>query len=295
MTAPILLFGGSGQVGREIQDLITSQSISLIAPASSSVDIAELESVRQVAKEAQPCCVINTAAYTAVDKAESETQQAFAINRDGAENIARVCNELQIPLLHVSTDYVFDGEKSGAYSEDDEVSPLNVYGESKWQGEQVVQESLAQHVILRTSWVFGQYGNNFVKTMLRLGRERDELSIVDDQRGCPTPAVSIARALLSISQQVMASNNDCWGIYHYCGKPDTSWYGFAHQIFEELSKAGQKDIPELKPISTAEFPTPATRPRQTIMSCDKIQQQFGIESADWQSELREVIATLNAS
>lgn len=300
----ILLLGGSGQVGREVQNLAQElmrpgsnsvaqqKKLSINAPSSVMVNLASAQSVKKIFNDSRPDCVINCAAYTAVDKAEAEQQQAFAVNRDGANFIAKMCNEFAVPLLHVSTDYVFDGNHGVPYVETDATRPLNVYGESKLEGEREICSHLSQHIILRTSWVFGQYGNNFVKTMIRLGQERGELNIVNDQRGCPTPARSIAETLLKISQEILEGRKAEWGIYHYCGIPETSWFEFARRIFSAAHEIANIKVPQLNPIPTTAFPTPAIRPQQSVLSCDKIRKEFGIEQADWQTELRNVIGAL---
>ena len=294
---PVIVFGGGGQVGLEVSDLAQSlsasnSSLSIMTFNSQAGDITNEDLIRNIFTEQHPACVINCAAYTAVDKAESEAPQAFAVNRDGAANLARCCKTFNIPLLHVSTDYVFDGEQSTPYRESDATHPLNVYGESKLQGEQAIREILEQHIILRTSWVFGQYGNNFVKTMLRLAQDREELGIVADQTGCPTPACAIAQTLVAISQRVLAGEALAWGTYHYAGSPSLSWFDFATHIFQLAHEISGMKIPHLNPIPTSAYPTPAQRPQQTIMECDKIKRVFGIEPANWQAELRTVIESL---
>ena len=287
MARPILITGAMGQVGQELATAACAAP--RVALTRGEFDITDVDRVEAVFAEHRPAIVINAAAYTQVDRAEHEAALAFAINRDGVANLAAACRGLAIPLLHVSTDYVFDGTKQGAWVETDPVAPLGVYGASKAEGEEMLRNTLEQHVILRTSWVFSANGNNFVKTMLRLGRERDELGIVDDQRGCPTSARSIARVLLLIAERSLRGENIEWGTYHYCNRPDTTWYGFAREIFEQ---AEDHVAPGLKPIATSDYPTPARRPRNSVLDCSRLQPLIGNELVDWRDELADVLSEL---
>jgi dTDP-4-dehydrorhamnose reductase len=204
-------------------------------------------------------------------------------------NLANACDRTGIPLLHISTDYVFDGKKSAAYVEDDEIAPAGVYGASKAAGEAAVQSVLERHIILRTSWVFSATGNNFVKTMLRLGREREELGIVNDQHGCPTSAQSIAAALLQIADRCLRGDEIEWGTYHFCGQPDTTWYGFAEQIFEQAK--GFENL-KVNTIATSDYPTPAARPMNSVLSCRKLESNFGLQQPHWITDLQLVLESL---
>lgn len=237
--------------------------------------------------------MINAAAYTAVNKAEEEQDITYAINRDGTANLAAVSKEKNIPLLHISTDYVFDGTKSEAYSENDAVSPLGIYGISKWQGEETIRQTLPEHIILRVAWVFGAQGNNFVKTMLRLAKDRDELSVVEDQFGRPSPAKDIAKTLIILAEQYQKEKTLEWGTYHYCGDEKVSWCGFAKEIFKQAKEKGliEKDI-KVNAISTAEYQDPTIRPANSILDCEKIKNTFGIEMPSWKESLNQVLTEL---
>ena len=230
--------------------------------------------------------MINAAAYTAVNKAEEEQDITYAINRDGTANLAAVSKEKNIPLLHISTDYVFDGTKSEAYSENDAVSALGIYGISKWQGEETIRQTLPEHIILRVAWVFGEQGNNFVKTMLRLAKDRDELSVVEDQFGGPSPAKDIAKTLIILAEQYQKEKTLEWGTYHYCGDEKVSWCGFAKEIFKQAKEQGliEKDI-KVNAITTADYQDPTKRPANSMLDCEKIKNTFGIimsgEYQDW--------------
>ena len=222
----LLIAGSKGQLGTELVRLGSGHD--LLAVDYDELDITDHDAVLACFDSFHPDAVVNAAAYTAVDRAESDEAVAFAVNRDGPANLARACGRNGIPLIHVSTDYVFDGSKQDAYTESDPVAPLAVYGVSKLAGEEAVIAACPHHVILRTSWVFSAHGNNFVKTMLRLGAERDELGIVADQHGCPTSARELARGIYA----VLATNpeNNYWGIYHFCQPEPTTWFGFAEAV-----------------------------------------------------------------
>lgn len=288
----ILLLGANGQVGRELPEAVrlsNKKDIEVIALDRHALDITRQAAVRQSITETQPSLVINAAAYTAVDKAEQEPAIAFAVNRDAPGYIAKACANAGIPLLHISTDYVFDGEKQGAYDEDDDVNPLSVYGRSKWEGEEAIRNNLDRHIILRTSWVFGVYGRNFVYTIIRLARQREELRIVNDQHGGPTPANAIAGALLDICRRIANGGFNRWGTYHYCGQPQTTWFHFAKAIVDAGKNKSDYQLKHIYPISTAEYPTPAQRPKNSVLNCDKIRNAFGIEPADWSDGLRAML------
>jgi len=283
----LLLFGANGQVGSEIATQARSKGIELTACTRAQVDIAQQESIADIISASKPSIVINAAAYTAVDKAETEQEQDDAINAQAPGYIATICASAGIPLLHISTDYVFDGSQDHAYKENDPPQPINHYGKSKLQGEQAIRKVHTQHIILRTSWVFGATGNNFVKTIIRLAQEREQLKIVDDQWGCPTSASSIAKALIDISSAIDAGS-DRWGTYHFCGAPPTTWYKFTQKIVSIAQDFMTLKLQELLPIKTEEYPTPAKRPKYTVMQCDKIAQDFGIQSPDWEQNLIEL-------
>lgn len=287
MTASILITGAGGQVGHELA--IADSRHRLIALTRAELDITDPARVGFVFEEYRPDLVINAAAYTQVDRAESEREQAFAINCDGVRNLADACALRELPLLHVSTDYVFSGDGDGNYLEQDVIAPRSVYGESKAAGEVALRTVLAEHVILRTSWVYSATGNNFVKTMLRLGRERSELGIVGDQHGCPTAAHSIAAALLQLADLFLQGAPVKWGSYHYCSEPATTWFDFAEAIF---ARAGGFSHLKLKRIKTSDYPTAAVRPANSTLNCDKFSAAFGLRQSNWIEDLDRVLRQL---
>lgn len=288
----VLITGAHGQVGQELL-LAAPQHWQVQGFGSSELDISDAQQVLALTQSLQPQLIINAAAYTAVDMAESDSQHAHAVNHLGAENLAKAAQQLNCPLLHISTDYVFSGAHTQAYTEQDTPAPSSVYGNSKWLGEQAINTFCAQHIILRTSWVFGAHGNNFVKTMLRLGQDRDALSIVSDQVGGPTSARSIAQALWQIAEQFQSSGTCAWGTYHFSGTPTCSWYEFAQEIFTQATalKLIEKS-PALSPINTTEYPTPAQRPAYSVLDNTKILQQLNIVQSDWKSELQQMLSAL---
>jgi dTDP-4-dehydrorhamnose reductase len=236
--------------------------------------------------------VINAAGYTDVDRAEKEPEQAFAVNREGAYNLAARCKEIGVPFIHVSTDYVFDGKKEGIYLETDPVSPLGIYGRSKAEGESEIRKHLNEHIIIRTSWLYGNHGRNFVKTMLKLGRDKEIVRVVADQFGCPTNAADIAGAIFRIADQLSEGVDIQWGTYNYCGDGVTSWHGFAEAIFDIARRYDSFAVTQVLPISTVEYPTPATRPANSAQDCSKIRRNFGIQIRPWRDSLAEVIEKL---
>ena len=289
----ILVSGATGQVGAALVKQGVQQGFDMFGMSSSELDITNLQNVDSVFAQVKPNLVINASAYTAVDKAESDSERAYAVNEIGPKLLAKACLKAGIPLFHISTDYVFDGSSNGAYSENDITNPQSAYGRSKLLGELAVNENLAQHIILRTAWVFSETGSNFVKTMLRLGAEREHLSIVADQIGGPTSADSIANALLSIAASVSDKQDIKWGTYHFSGQPYCSWYEFAKEIFQQaeslrlISKA-----PKLTSIPSSDYPTPAPRPLNSKLDCSKIYDEFGILLDDWKQSLKNVLLNL---
>ena len=287
MAAKILITGAGGQVGQALA--AADSRYETIALGKDELDICALDQIESVFMQHAPDLVINAAAYTQVDRAEEQRALAFAINRDGVANLASACRNRGIPLLHISTDYVFDGSREGAYAEDDPIAPLGVYGESKAEGEALLRRILPEHVILRTSWVFSATGNNFVKTMLRLGRERDTLGIVDDQYGCPTSARSIADVLITIAESYLGGGEVDWGTYHFRNDPPVTWYQFARTIFC-LSQGYEHLV--VNPISSDAYPTPAVRPQNSVLACSKIEDRFGTSLVNWETELEFVLDIL---
>ncbi len=279
----ILLTGAHGQLGRCFQDRLP-EGWQVWATDAAELDITDREQVNAAVAQYQPDAIVNAAAYTAVDKAEAEPQLAERINAIGPANLAAVAAQQQIRLVHVSTDYVFDGYASSPYSEQSPTHPLSVYGVTKLAGEQAVSAALPGAIIVRTAWVFSEYGTNFVKTMLRLGQERDALGIVGDQKGCPTYAGDLAQAIIALLQQTAAG-----GIYHYSGDKEVSWFQFAEAIFAVAQQKGIiTKVPTLTAITTDQYPTPAHRPAYSTLACDKIA-QLGIVLSDWQQALGKVI------
>lgn len=288
----VLITGAKGQVGQELMRS-APQGWQVHGLGSSELDISDAQQVITAVQSLQPQLIINAAAYTAVDKAENDSLRAHAVNHLGAENLATAAQQINCPLLHISTDYVFSGDNSKPYTEQDTPAPNSVYGSSKWLGELAINQFCKQHIILRTSWVFGLQGNNFVKTMLRLGQERDALSIVSDQVGGPTSAKSIAQALWTIAQQYQTTASCAWGTYHFSGAPTCSWYDFATEIFKQATTLQLiKRSPVLSPIKTSEYPTPAQRPAYSVLDNTKISQQLGISQRDWKNELSIMLCAL---
>ena len=277
----ILVTGASGQLGQSIQFIASNYAdCKFIFASSQDLDITNQEHVNHFFDTNKIDFCINAAAYTAVDKAETETEKAVSINVLGPKNLAMVCQKNNVKLIHVSTDFVFDGASSKPYLETDATNPLGVYGKTKLDGEQAVIDNMKEYFIIRTSWVYSQFGNNFRNTMLRLASERDSLSIVSDQIGSPTNAVDLAKALLSIVQ----SNSSKYGIYNFSNEGIASWYDFASEIF----KINKIDI-EVNPIPTEAFPTPAKRPKYSLLDKSKIKNTFGIEIKTWQESLLQTI------
>jgi dTDP-4-dehydrorhamnose reductase len=285
----ILLTGANGQVGWELSNRGRQRGLEILALDRSALDIKDPSSVEKEVSQPGVFLVVNAAAYTAVDQAELEPELAFSVNRDGPAYLASACAKAGIPLIHISTDFVFDGEKRGPYHETDQVSPLNVYGKSKAAGEIAVRERLQEHIILRTAWVYGVHGNNFVKTMLRLGREREVVHVVDDQYGCPTYAADLAETILKIAAQFLDDGQVQWGTYHYCGKGVTSWYGFAEAIFSVAAEYVALRVRQVEPISTAQYPTAARRPANSVLDCSLVERSFGIVPKPWDESLARML------
>jgi dTDP-4-dehydrorhamnose reductase len=287
-----LLLGGAGQVGTEIRALAASSAVEVFAPERSAFDLTDPAAITRIVGAGPWSAAINAAAYTDVDRAEGEEAVAFAVNADAASRLADATARHAIPLIHISTDYVFDGRKNVPYVEQDKVGPLNVYGRSKLAGERGVCAANPRHFVLRTSWVYSPYGKNFVKTVLHLADERDQLTIVADQRGCPTAACDIATACLTIAMRcAIGPDRVPYGVYHYAGAGEASWYEFATAIIDlagdRLAKA-----PEIVPIRTIDYPTPAVRPADTRLNCAAIERQFGVKLRAWRQPLADTIDRL---
>jgi dTDP-4-dehydrorhamnose reductase len=289
----ILIFGAGGQLGRELQRGAAAKAVAYRALSHAEVDIADKEAVSRALDQTRPALVVNAAAYTKVDLAEQQCEAARLGNEIGPGVVAAACAARQTPLIHISTDYVFDGAKAGAYVESDAIAPLGVYGRTKAAGEAAVRAAARRHVILRTSWVYGEFGNNFLKTMLRLAKERDELRVVADQRGCPTSTRDIAEAILRIAPRFAAGDDaQLYGLYHFAGAGATSWHGFATRIIDAQAQVTGRR-PKVVAIATADYPTPARRPANSVLDCGLFQRTFGFGARAW-SEEADAIARLLA-
>ncbi|MFG1379710.1 dTDP-4-dehydrorhamnose reductase [Xanthobacter autotrophicus] len=287
----ILLFGAGGQLGREVTALAAERGIDLVGLGHEALDIADPVEVARAIEAVRPDALINAAAYTAVDKAETEPELAARINAFAPGLIAERCARYRTPLVHVSTDYVFDGTKTGAYVEADPIAPLGVYGRTKAAGEAAVRAASERHVIVRTSWVYGAHGNNFLKTMLRLAAERDLLKVVSDQRGCPTATRDLAEAVLAAADAA-ARGDARWGTYHFAGTGATTWHDFASAVV--AAAAGHGRSPQVAPITTAEYPTPAKRPKNSELASDLFERTFGVRALPWEQRVSEVVEALLA-
>jgi len=274
----VLVTGSSGQLGQSLQFIAPNYpQIDFVFCDSKTLDITSLENCETIFSNYKPDFCINAAAYTAVDKAENEPEKAFAINVTGAKNLAEVSKKFDTILLHISTDFVFDGNKKTPYLEQDLPNPTGVYGQTKLDGEKAIQQVWEKHFIIRTSWVYSQFGNNFMKTMLRLASERDTISVVNDQIGTPTNAVDLAEALIKIVTEYSKLNTEhFYGIYNFSNEGQCSWYDFAKKIFEINNISIN-----LLPIPTTSFPTPAKRPSFSVLDKRKIKTAFGIEINNW--------------
>ena len=286
----ILLTGGSGQVGTELLRL-APEGLNIVAPRRSELDLGDPDHIAAVLASRPWAAVISSGAYTAVDKAESDVVAAWKANALGPAALAQATAQAGVPLIHVSTDYVFDGSKATSYLETDPVAPLGVYGASKEAGEQAVRTANPRHVILRTAWVVSPHGANFVKTMLRLAETRPELRVVDDQHGCPTSATDIATTLLTITQRMIASDKAPTGTYHFVNAGEATWCGLARAIFETAARRG-RTAPAVEAIGTADYPTPAQRPANSRLDTSKLQRDYGITPRAWRTAIDEVVEAL---
>ena len=291
-TGSILVIGRSGQVATALSAINTSSRFSHHCLGRPIVDLSEPDRLRSAIDTIRPVLVINAAAYTAVDRAESEAELAHQINTEGPANLAALCGQAGLPLIHLSTDYVFDGTSDTPYSPDDPINPQGVYGASKAAGEEAVRDKLQQHIILRTSWVYSEGGHNFVNTMLRLAQQRTTLDIVDDQTGTPTYAADLASALEQIAAKILDCGRSApWGTYHLTNQGQTSWYGFAREIFEIAQTHGHP-TPTLKPISTSDYPTSAKRPAYSVLDTGSLEEAFGVRLPPWQNALHRCLQNI---
>ena len=291
----ILIVGNAGQLGRELEKIFAGFG-PIVGVDRESVDLADAVQTRELVRRAAPDIILNAAAYTAVDRAESERNLAYAINEQAPRILAEEAHRRNALFVHYSTDYIFDGNKSSPWVETDTPNPLNVYGASKLAGERAVENSGGKFLIFRTSWVYGPHGHNFLLTMLRLGRERDRLSIVDDQVGGPTTSIELARATHSIVTGILAGRfgapQDWTGLYHMTCGGSVSWFGFAEAIFARAAQLLGLNPPVLTPIATKDYPTPAARPRYSVLSNAKLQARFAEKLSSWESALEETLQAL---
>ena len=287
----ILILGSQGQLGRCLYDQFSQTDYDLIYHSRADTDIADLTETSENLIALNPDIVVNATAYTAVDLAETHESLAYQINHFAVDNLASQCEKLGSFLIHVSTDYVFDGTASRPYKEEDKTNPKSVYGASKLAGEIAIQRTDCRFLIIRTSWVFSEYGNNFFKTMLRLGAERETLSIVGDQIGCPTYAQDIASLIVDLIPRIEKGSVES-GVYHFCGDTACSWYQFAKEIFAQADQLGYRTPKQVQSIATKDYPTPAKRPGYSVFDCTKIENTFNISRSNWRFGIDRVLSIL---
>lgn len=283
----LLITGGHGQLAQAFANHDLAKEYQLILCGRDELDISQSAAIEAAITKHLPDIIINAAAYTAVDKAEDEVSIADRINHIGAGLIALACEKNQIKLIHLSSDYVFDGTNNGNYLEDDEINPINIYGKSKWQGEEAIRNSCANHLILRVSGVFSEYGHNFLKTILQLARERTSLRVVSDQITCPTYAGDVAGAILTICKSPTHK-----GTYHYSSKKSVSWSDFAQLIIDKVQEYENLSVKKITPVTSVEYASPAKRPPCVILDCDKIKMTFDIHQPSWHEAINRIIPIL---
>ena len=287
----VLMLGANGQLGKCFADNFRLSDYRVIYKTHDDLDITDFSLVERTIRDLNPDVIINACAYTQVDKAEQEKDLAALVNHYAVKNIAKVCGSTGCTFIHFSTDYVFDGELDRPYVEQDSPNPQGVYGLSKLAGEIAIQRTDCRFLIIRTAWVFSEYGSNFFKTMLRLGAERDSLSIVGDQIGCPTYAQDIASLVVGLLPQI-ESDNVAIGVYHFCGDTPCSWYQFAKEIFSQAKSFGYQTPKQIKSIVTKDYPTPAARPLYSVLDCAKIQSTFEIKKSNWRHGISRALTSL---
>jgi len=290
----ILIIGNNGQLGWALERSAENHDIKTMGVDLPELNMTHAEALDQLLGRERWAAVVNAAAYTAVDKAESDADTAYAVNRDGVAHLADACRKNHLFLIHISTDYVFNGTATSPYTPDDPIDPLGIYGQSKAAGEKALRERLDRHVIIRTSWLYGIHGNNFVKTMLRLARERKELRVVADQYGCPTYAGDLAEAIIKIIKQGLKNQELPWGTVHFCNRGIVSWHQLAQQAIHSASRYEKFQVETIVPITTDEYPTPAPRPAYSALDCTRFVDSFGIEPAGWKGSLDRMIDGLYA-
>ena len=284
----IILIGASGMLGREIVESGSKRGFEFICPTRPDFDLANPASVN-LPTGSEESLVINAAAYTNVLQAEKEPDKARVLNHEGPALLAAACRAGDLPLIQISTDYVFDGKKKGAYQENDLIAPLGVYGRSKAAGEEAVSNSWSKHLIVRTSWLYGLHGRNFVKTMLRLGLENEEIQVVTDQQGCPTWTADLAEALLALASLYKQKKELAWGVYHFTGRGYTTWHGFARKIFDLARVYCVLKVKRITPATTDQFPGQPPRPANSVLNCDLIRKTFGLEAPPWEKSLARMM------
>jgi len=289
----IWLIGNKGMLGNDVEKLLKERELTYWG-SDKEVDIDDYKALEKFGKDKKIKWIINCAGYTKVDKAEEEIDEAFRINKDGVRNIALFSAKMQIRLIHISTDYVFDGQQEGravTYREDNKTNPINIYGKSKLAGEEEIKKILAEYFIIRTAWLYGLQGNNFVYTMLRLLKERDVVKVIEDQWGSPTYTVDLAGAILKIIEDDSFS----YGIYHFNNEGMTNWYEFARTIYKKAKRLGliedNKKV-EIQPIKTEDYPTKALRPRYSVLSKEKVKREFNLKIKDWDKALEDFLISL---
>ena len=286
----ILITGANGQVGNELKKKFHFNKLDILALDRKLLDISSKLDVKKSFQRYRPKLVINTAAYTNVNKAEIEKNSAFLVNETGTMNLAQSCKDFKIPMIHLSTDYVFNGKLDRPYLEVDPTGPLNIYGESKEAGENILRSTLSQHIIIRTSWVFSKNGNNFVKTMLKLGRNNNKISVISNQIGGPTSAASIAQCLFLIIKKLEKEKNLPWGTYHFSQLPYCSWYEFAKKIFYKASKIYNYPSVKVIPVSSEDFSSLVKRPENSRLDSKKIKSIINLKSqSNWENDLTDII------
>ena len=287
----VLVIGRQGQVARSLEQCGQARPHQLIALGRPDLDMTDAASVEQALEDIAPDIVVNAAAYTAVDKAESDEANAFQVNSHAVARLAEQTADRDIPIVHFSTDYVFDGENRAPYIETDAVAPIGVYGHSKLAGEAHIRANNPKHLILRTAWVYSPFGNNFVRTMLRLAEDRDELGVVSDQVGSPSYAVHLAEGLLDMLDKLENSQITAWGTYHMAGTGEASWADMAERVFADSASQGGPTA-QVKRIKTTEFPTPAKRPANSRLNTDNLYEDWNVRLPDWQAGVQDCVARL---
>ncbi len=289
----LCLIGINGQLGSLLKEVCHKRGLDLIGFGRRDLDISNRDAVeRELAGNFPFDLIINAAAYTKVDLAEEQVEHAFAANSVGPGYLAEFCNRHSLPLIHVSTDYVFDGTKRKPYLPYDPPSPVGIYGRSKAEGEQRVLAYHKKSIIIRCSWLYSRYGRNFVNTMITLGREREKLQVIDDQQGCPTYAGDLAEAMLDVAEAIISREFRQWGIYHYCNSGSTTWYRMACKIFEIARPLCKLKVKEVEPISSSQYPSAVERPPYSVLDCSSTEKMFGIKSRPWQEALEEVVRSI---